>query len=88
MGAAKMEGPLRIERHGPILEIVLDRPKANAIDAATSRIMGQTFRDFRGDDTLKVAIFTGAGEKFFCAGWDLKAASAGERPDSDYGVGG
>jgi crotonobetainyl-CoA hydratase len=35
-----------------------------------------------------VAILTGAGEKFFSAGWDLKAAAAGEAPDSDYGVGG
>ncbi|MER9095054.1 enoyl-CoA hydratase-related protein [Mesorhizobium sp. M0700] len=83
-----MEGPLRIERRGAVLEIVLDRPKANAIDAATSRLMGETFRDFRDDDTLKVAILTGAGDKFFCAGWDLKAAAAGEPADSDVGVGG
>ncbi|MER9204096.1 enoyl-CoA hydratase-related protein [Mesorhizobium sp. M0933] len=83
-----MESPLRIERHGSVLEIVLDRPKANAIDAATSRLMGETFREFRDDDALRVATLTGAGEKFFCAGWDLNAASAGERPDSDYGIGG
>ena len=36
-----------------------------------------------------MAIVTGGGEKFFSAGWDLKAAAeGGERPDSDYGVGG
>ena len=36
-----------------------------------------------------MAIVTGGGEKFFCAGWDLKAAAeGGERPDGDYGVGG
>lgn len=72
-----------------ILEVVLDRPKANAIDAATSRELGRTFAAFRDDPALRVAIVTGGGEKFFSAGWDLKAAAEGsERPDSDYGVGG
>ncbi len=83
-----MTSPIRIEKNGPILEVTIDRPKANAIDAATSRIMGETFASFRDDPTLRVAILTGAGEKFFCPGWDLKAAAAGEAPDSDYGVGG
>ena len=45
----------------------------------------QTFRD---DPALRVAVITGAGDKFFCAGWDLKAAAEGEVVDSDYGVGG
>ncbi|SEL81238.1 crotonobetainyl-CoA hydratase [Roseovarius azorensis] len=80
--------PIRTERRGTVLEVTLDRPKANAIDAATSRIMGEVFRDFRDDPDLRVAILTGAGEKFFCPGWDLKAAAGGEAPDSDYGVGG
>jgi crotonobetainyl-CoA hydratase len=34
-----------------------------------------------------VAILTAAGDKFFCPGWDLKAAAKGEAPDADYGVG-
>jgi crotonobetainyl-CoA hydratase len=80
--------PLHLTRHGAVLEVVLDRPKANAIDAATSRIMGEAFIEFRDDPNLRVAIITGAGEKFFCAGWDLNAAAAGEAPDSDYGIGG
>jgi crotonobetainyl-CoA hydratase len=50
--------------------------------------MGETFAKFRDDPELLVAILTGAGEKFFCPGWDLKAAAEGEAPDSDYGVGG
>ena len=83
-----MTSPIRFEKHGAILEVTIDRPKANAIDAATSRIMGDTFAAFRDDPTLRVAILTGAGGKFFCPGWDLKAAAAGEAPDSDYGVGG
>ncbi|MBL8908496.1 MAG: crotonobetainyl-CoA hydratase [Rhizobiales bacterium] len=83
-----MTSPLNIERRGAILEVTIDRPKANAIDAATSRIMGDTFAAFRDDPELRVAILTAAGDKFFCPGWDLKAAAAGESPDSDYGVGG
>src|SRR5262249_56427897 len=50
--------------------------------------MGEVFAGFRDDPALRVAIITGGGEKFFCAGWDLKAAAAGETPDTDYGVGG
>ena len=50
--------------------------------------MGETFAEFRDDPALRVAIITGAGDKFFCAGWDLKAAAQGEAADSDYGVGG
>jgi crotonobetainyl-CoA hydratase len=80
--------PLNVVRHGPVLEVTIDRPKANAIDAATSRVMGDTFAGFRDDPELRVAILTAAGDKFFCPGWDLKAAAAGESPDSDYGVGG
>ena len=58
------EGPIRTRREGGILEVTLDRPKANAIDLATSRIMGEVFRDFRDDDGLRVAILRAAGEKF------------------------
>src|SRR5688500_10901787 len=82
------DSPLRITRNGSIFEIVLDNPKANAISGATSRLMGKAFAEFRDDPTLRVAIVTGGGEKFFSAGWDLKGAAAGEPPDTDYGVGG
>jgi crotonobetainyl-CoA hydratase len=82
------DGPIRITRHGAVMEVVLDRPKANAIDAATSRLMGAAFARFRDDPDLRAAIVTGGGDKFFSAGWDLKAAAAGEAPDTDYGVGG
>lgn len=82
------ETPIRTERRGHVLEVTLDRPKANAIDLATSRIMGDVFTDFRDDPDLRVAIITGAGEKFFCPGWDLKAAADGDAVDGDYGKGG
>ena len=83
-----MENPIKTERRGHILAVTLDRPKANAIDLMTSRIMGDVFTDFRDDPDLRVAIVTGAGEKFFCPGWDLKAAADGDAVDGDYGVGG
>jgi crotonobetainyl-CoA hydratase len=83
-----MTSPIHVARTGAILEVTIDRPKANAIDAATSRIMGDVFASFRDDPDLRVAILTSTGEKFFCPGWDLKAAALGEAPDSDYGVGG
>ncbi|MDW8326479.1 MAG: carnitinyl-CoA dehydratase [Anaerolineales bacterium] len=83
-----MSSPLTVLRNGPILEVTLDRPKANAIDAATSRAMGALFVEFRDDPALRVAILTGAGERFFSAGWDLKAAAEGEAIESDYGPGG
>jgi crotonobetainyl-CoA hydratase len=73
---------------GQVLEVVLDRPKANAIDAATSRELGVVFQRFMEHPTQRVAIFTGHGERFFSAGWDLNAANDGESFESDYGVGG
>lgn len=82
------EMPIRTHRDGPVLEVMIDRPPANAVDAATSRRMGQVFADFRDDPELRVALLTGAGEKFFCPGWDLKKAAAGEPPNADYGQGG
>ena len=83
-----MSDAIKVEKRGAVLEVTIDRPKANAIDLATSRIMGEVFRDFRDDDNLRVAILTAAGEKFFSAGWDLKAAADGDAVDGDYGVGG
>ncbi|MCE9792378.1 crotonobetainyl-CoA hydratase [Shewanella indica] len=83
-----MNESLHIRRNGHILEITLDRPKANAIDAKTSFAMGEAFIAFRDDPELRVAIITGAGERFFSAGWDLKAAAEGEAPDADFGPGG
>ena len=81
-------GVLHVERRGAVLEVTLDRPKANAIDGPTSRRMGDVFAAFRDDPALRAAVITGAGDRFFSAGWDLKGAAEGEPPDTDYGVGG
>lgn len=83
-----MSDPIKTHRDGHVLEVTMDRPKANAIDLKTSRLMGEVFQDFRDDPDLRVAILTGAGEKFFCPGWDLKAAADGDAVDGDYGIGG
>jgi len=84
----KSEEYLELRQEGAILEITLDRPKANAINLATSRAMGRVFAAFRDDPDCRVAIVKTAGDKFFCAGWDLKEAADGAPVDGDYGVGG
>lgn len=83
-----MSDSIQQYRKGAILEVTLDRPKANAIDLATSRELGEVFKAFRDDADLRVAIIKTAGDKFFSAGWDLKAAANGDAVDGDYGVGG
>ena len=47
---------VKTQKDGHILEVAIDRPKANAIDLVTSRIMGEVFCDFRDDPELRVAI--------------------------------
>jgi crotonobetainyl-CoA hydratase len=83
-----MTEAVRTRREGGVLEVTLDRPEANAIDLATSRAMGELFVDFRDDPDLRVAVLRTAGDRFFSAGWDLKAAAAGDAVDGDYGAGG
>ena len=82
------DSPVKTHRHGYVLEVTLDRPKANAIDLATSKVMGETFMQFRDDPELRIAILRAEGDRFFCPGWDLKAAADGDAVDGDYGIGG
>lgn len=79
---------LLVERTPPVLIVTIDRPPANAIDADTSRSMARIFSEFRDDPAYRVAVLTGAGAKFFSAGWDLKSAASGEEFEADFGVGG
>lgn len=68
-----------------ILEVILDRPKVNAINSKVSHRLAQIFLEFEDDPTLRVAILSAKGESIFSAGWDLKADEA---VDEDHGPGG
>ena len=81
-------GGIHTAVNGAVLEVTLDRPKANAIDLAASRQLNMVFEHFRDDPALRICIITGAGERFFSAGWDLKGAAAGEESDTDWGAAG
>jgi crotonobetainyl-CoA hydratase len=82
-----MTEAVRSEAHDGVLTITLDRPKANAINVATSRALHAAFKQLQDDPSLRVAIITGTG-RFFSAGWDLSAATEGEAIDADHGPGG
>lgn len=71
-----------------VMILALDRPKANAIDGALSRALGEAFIAYRDDPGLRCCIVTAMGEKFFSAGWDLKAAAEDNAAAEDYGRGG
>ncbi len=83
-----MSGPVATEVRDRVLLVTLDRPPANAIDVATSQALYAAFDRLATDTELRVAVLTGAGDRFFSAGWDLKAAEAGEAIDADHGPGG
>ena len=78
---------VKLTRRGRVLIVTLDRPKANAIDVATSLDLYGAFRTLDEDPELRVGIVTGSG-RFFSAGWDLDAADQGEAADADHGPGG
>nr|BBH92977.1 enoyl-CoA hydratase [Thermogemmatispora argillosa] len=64
------------EKKGHIAYVTINRPEVmNALHAAANRELTAAFRDFVADETAWVAILTGAGERAFCAGNDLKATA-------------
>ncbi len=88
-----MSEHVHVSRNGRVLEVVIDKPKANAIDIKVSQALGEAFVTLRDDPDLSVGIITGAGDRIFCAGWDLKAVESGEMSmdnwwEDDYGPGG
>ena len=85
-----MTSPIKSERKGALLELTIDRPKANAFDGPTSKALGEALVAYQNDDGLRCAIITGAGDKFFSGGWDLKAAAelGNDESKMDYGPGG
>jgi len=89
-----MSDGVTVTRNGHVMEVVLDRPKVNAIDVATSQALAAAFAELRDDKELRCAILTSAGDRIFSAGWDLKALNAGDMQldnwweTDDYGEGG
>ena len=75
---------LRYEQRGPVTLITIDRPeRMNAIDGATHRELIAAWDRFRTDDDAYVAVLTGAGDRAFSAGGDLKAAFERDDPPID-----
>lgn len=68
---------VRLEKHGSVGLIVLDRPPANSYDAAMLREFASVIDDCRLDGEIRAVVVTSALEKFFSAGADLKAFQAG-----------
>jgi enoyl-CoA hydratase len=85
---------VRYQVDGPLAVVTIDRPDvANAIDRPTANALADAFRRFEADDSLAVAVLTGANATF-CAGADLKAMRSGDperftrvAPDGDGPVG-
>ncbi|MBS0366887.1 MAG: enoyl-CoA hydratase/isomerase family protein [Proteobacteria bacterium] len=72
-----MNQAIRYHMHGPAAVITIDRPHSrNAINAEVRAGLQAAWQRFEADATARVAILTGAGERAFCAGMDLKEASA------------
>jgi enoyl-CoA hydratase len=70
---------VRIVRDGSVLVVTIDRPEVrNAVDVPTAEALFHAFQAYDRDETLSVAVLTGAGGTF-CAGADLKAIAGGER---------
>jgi acetyl-CoA C-acetyltransferase len=69
---------VKVKRDGHILEITLNRPDSyNALFSAAHFELAEIFDEFEQDQELWVAIITGAGEKAFCSGNDLKVTASG-----------
>ena len=72
-----MSEHLKIERRDAILWITLDRPdKANALAVGMSEGVTQALREAVGDDSVRAVVITGAGERAFCAGVDVREQPA------------
>ncbi|HEX2967002.1 MAG TPA: enoyl-CoA hydratase-related protein [Syntrophorhabdaceae bacterium] len=62
-----------LEKNGPIARITINREKAmNALNDGMLMVLDKMFRDFEEDNKVRVVTITGAGEKAFVAGADVK----------------
>lgn len=72
-----MADEILYESRGPVAVVTINRPEArNAINAGVREGLLAAWRRFEKDDSARVAILTGAGDRAFCAGADLKEMSA------------
>ena len=77
------------ERRGRVALLTINRPEArNAINLATARALSDALDECASDDAVSVVVLTGAGDKAFSAGMDLKAFAAGEVPITEHGFAG
>jgi crotonobetainyl-CoA hydratase len=86
-----MSEPVLVERRGNVLVITINRPEArNAVNGAVSAGVGDALEQAQADPEVRAIVLTGAGDKSFSAGADLKAISRGEnvlhprRPDWSF----
>ncbi len=71
------------EKRNRVAYITINRPEVmNCVDPPTAQALVEAWEDFRDDDATYVAIITGAGDKAFCAGFDLKAIATAHLPRS------
>src|SRR3954447_3402810 len=69
---------VEVDRRGAVTIVTINRPeRRNALDPATMSGIGRALSDAETDDTVRAVVLTGAGEKAFCAGMDLKAFAEG-----------
>ncbi len=62
------------EKKGPLAYVTINRPeRLNACDGETYRMLTEVWHEFRDDPALRVGILTGAGDRAFCVGTDVKA---------------
>ncbi|WP_232839887.1 enoyl-CoA hydratase/isomerase family protein [Nocardia aurea] len=67
------EDDLKVEQLGATLVLTMNRPEAmNAIDPSMAAALRSAWQQAAGDDAIRVVVLTGAGERAFCAGADLK----------------
>lgn len=77
--SAESTDPVLVEQRGHTLLITLNRPKArNAVNRDLALALGEALEQAEHTDSVRTVVVTGAGDKAFCAGADLKAAAAGE----------
>jgi acetyl-CoA C-acetyltransferase len=76
---------LLVSRDGHVLEVTINRPEQrNSLSRAAMAELDEVFDAFETDPHLWVAILTGAGDKAFCAGMDLKGGTSGSTPRGGF----